>query len=161
MTKQTLKSRAKDRLPTRFGKAAVAVCLRIIELIRVPDWRKGDIEGYYTTAQTLEKLAFDTNLHRDTVKRALEELKRDGIITEHQNTKLSFKVNPEGLEMLKSKYFAERTTAIEHKILNAWRMKFARRHGKPYAWPSTHPAPTESGAQTCECAGFCSYPSAA
>jgi len=160
MTKQTVKNRAKDRLPTRFGKAAVAVCLRIIELVRVPDWRKGDIEGYYTTAQTFTKLAFDTNLHRDTVKRALEELKSDGIITEHENTKLSFRVNPEGLEMLKSKYFAERTSAIEHKILNTWRMRFARRDCKPYQWPSTHPTQTENGAQTCACVAFCSHPSA-
>ena len=159
MTKTTTKNRAKDRLPTRFNKAGVAVCLRLIELVRVPDWRRGNIEGFYTAAQTFAGLAFDTNLNPRTVKRALADLQRDGIIVEHENTKLSFRINPEGIDMLESKYFSERGSALEQKILNTWRMRFTRSNGQSYKWPSTHPAPTEEGAQTCACVGFCSHPS--
>jgi len=157
MLKHDVRKLAQDRAVTRYPKSVVTVLGKIIDLTRVDDWKRDNVENYFSTPTPQSKLAFLTNLERRTVNRSLKILVSDGVIKTNPRSKGSYSVNPEVLRTFASKYLTSRTRSLEQKVLNAIRMKFKRR-GFPEAtltpdWNDFHPL-------VCACLpSFCSNPS--
>ena len=126
MRKQEIRGKVLDRVPGRYPRSVVAVLAKIIDLTSVPDWKTSDIEGFSSKPKTDAELAFLTNLERHTVHRALKVLLHDGLINPSTRERNSYTVNPDQVLLLPSIYKSKRTRALEQKIYNAIRMKFAR-----------------------------------
>jgi DNA-binding transcriptional regulator YhcF (GntR family) len=159
MTKAKAKKLVLDRAPTTYKKSVVTLLCKLLDITFIPDYRNDHVENFYSAPLSVSKLAFLTNLHWNTVSAALKELKHDGVITGGRMTD-SYRVNPEILKMLPSKFKSATMKELERKILKAVRMKLSRRvELKALPWAYEHPAEVD-GALTCVCVpSFCAHPS--
>jgi hypothetical protein len=161
MTKFQARKKIRSKAPSQYSKAGVAVLLKLLDLLRMADWRHGSIEDVFSTPKNLSQMAALTNVNRRTVKRCVAVLVKDGVITPHVHTENSYRINIDELSGLEPRFIQERREGLLFRILNAWRMRFNRwdgLSGRFHQWPIIHPAATKEGALTCACVGFCSHP---
>lgn len=160
MRKQEARGKVLDRFPSQYPKSVADVLVKIIDLIKVEDWKADGIEGLFSPAKNHRELGFLVRSHARTVRRALTILLKGGFIVESTETKNSYRVATDQLLTLPSGYVTRRTEGLEQKIVNTVRMQFTRNPEKTPRWRSTHPALKGDGTLSCQCEKpFCSHPS--
>ncbi len=126
MRKQEVKGKVLDRFPSVYPKSVVSVMVKIIELIKLDDWKRDSIEGKYSQPRDKTKLAFLVNYNRRSVERALEILLHDGFIEESPDTSDSYSVNTSRLFDLPSKFVSKKAAAEAARLKNSQRMRVDR-----------------------------------
>jgi len=160
MRKQEARGKVLDRFPSQYPKSVADVLVKIIDLIKVEDWKTDGIDCLYSPPKNHRELGFLVRSHAHTVRRALNVLLKGGFIVESIETRNSYRVNADQLLTLPSGYVTRRTEGLEQKIVNTVRMQFTRNPEKTPRWRSTHPALKEDGNLNCQCEKpFCSHPS--
>ena len=126
MRKQDVKRKVLDRFPSVYPAAVVAVMVRIIELIKVDDWKRDNIEGRYSQPKDKTALGFDVNKNRRTAERALRVLLDAGYIEQSPENPDSYSVNTSKLFDLPSTFVSRKEKAETAKRENRQRMRIAR-----------------------------------
>lgn len=126
MRKQEVKGKVLDRFPSVYPKAIVAVMVKIVELIKLENWKTDNIEGRYSQPKDRTALGFLVNCDRKTVERALNVLLHDGFIEQSPANLDSYSVNTSRLFDLPSKFMSRREHAAAVKRENTNRMRITR-----------------------------------
>ena len=126
MRKQEAKGKVLDRFPSMYPRAIVAVMVKIIELIKLGDWKREHIDGKYSQPKDKKQLGFLVNLSSKSITRALGVLLTERFIEQSPDNPNSYSVNTSRLLDLPSSFKSRRESAETEKRKNRDRMRIAR-----------------------------------